>query len=323
MTKETSDAALDQDAAMVVATMMDDVVPDEYDLDFSLDDSAPRFGGSWTAIKLEALRKYLSAYTTALKRKSFRLLYIDAFAGAGDYDAGEHDVRPGSARIALQTEPPFHELVLIELNSTRCSQLQRLADRQRLAEKRSDPAVRIIAGDANEHLLDLCRQTNWDSTRAVLFLDPFGMHVEWMTLERVAATRAIDVWYLFPLNPLCRQMARAMRAIDDGKEASITRIVGTDGWKRDLYEAPRTADLFGEQQGSEQRHADWRDVTSWVTRQLQTIFARVETPRILYSSGKPLYALYFAVSNPRKSAADLACKIARDILDSDLCKQAA
>ena len=39
------------------------------------------FGGSWTDEKLERVRKYLAAYVIALKRKSFELHYVDAFAG--------------------------------------------------------------------------------------------------------------------------------------------------------------------------------------------------------------------------------------------------
>ncbi|MDE0205517.1 MAG: three-Cys-motif partner protein TcmP [Candidatus Tectomicrobia bacterium] len=42
----------------------------------------PRFGGPWTQEKLDILRRYLDAYTTALKNQPFTLTYIDAFAGA-------------------------------------------------------------------------------------------------------------------------------------------------------------------------------------------------------------------------------------------------
>ena len=47
-------------------------------------DEAPNaFGGPWTEAKLTILERYLDFYTTALKNQSFRLLYIDAFAGSG------------------------------------------------------------------------------------------------------------------------------------------------------------------------------------------------------------------------------------------------
>ena len=43
------------------------------------------FGGPWTEKKLEILRRYLDAYTTALKNQRFTLYYVDGFAGAGTY----------------------------------------------------------------------------------------------------------------------------------------------------------------------------------------------------------------------------------------------
>jgi hypothetical protein len=33
----------------------------------------------------------------------------------------------------------------------------------------------------------------------VLLLDPYGMHVEWETIEAVAKTKANDRWLLVPL----------------------------------------------------------------------------------------------------------------------------
>ncbi|MEW6074198.1 MAG: hypothetical protein AB1726_16580 [Planctomycetota bacterium] len=38
-----------------------------------------------------------------------------------------------------------------------------------------------------------------EARRKVLFLDPYGMQVEWVTIEAVAQTKAIDLWVLFPL----------------------------------------------------------------------------------------------------------------------------
>lgn len=42
-----------------------------------------RFGGDWTAEKLERVRKYLAAYATIMHKQNFRFAYIDAFAGTG------------------------------------------------------------------------------------------------------------------------------------------------------------------------------------------------------------------------------------------------
>lgn len=39
--------------------------------------------GPWARQKLDGLEAYLHAYTIALKKQSFELVYVDAFAGAG------------------------------------------------------------------------------------------------------------------------------------------------------------------------------------------------------------------------------------------------
>ena len=87
-----------------------------------------RFGGGWTTDKLERVRKYLAAYTTIFARnpraQKLTPVYVDAFAGTG-YRSKPHqldahtplfaeltepetdDFLKGSARIALEVEPPF------------------------------------------------------------------------------------------------------------------------------------------------------------------------------------------------------------------------
>ena len=59
-------------------------------------------------------------------------------------------------------------------------------------------AIKVLPGDANENLKEICRK-RWAQHRAVLFLDPFGMQVEWSTIEAVAKTKSVDMWLLFPL----------------------------------------------------------------------------------------------------------------------------
>jgi hypothetical protein len=52
-------------------------------------------------------------------------------------------------------------------------------------------------GDANRAIQSAIKQDGWKDTRAVLFLDPYGMEVEWKTLEAIAATGAIDPVFAF------------------------------------------------------------------------------------------------------------------------------
>jgi three-Cys-motif partner protein len=61
---------------------------------------------------------------------------------------------------------------------------------------------RIIVqeGDANAALQGwLATGIDWKHYRAVVFLDPFGMQVPWSTIEKLAATKSVEVIVNFPL----------------------------------------------------------------------------------------------------------------------------
>ena len=61
-----------------------------------------KFGGIWTKQKLNAVENYLSFFTTALKEKSFKLCYIDAFSGSGNITLKDGQEIDGSALRALK-----------------------------------------------------------------------------------------------------------------------------------------------------------------------------------------------------------------------------
>jgi hypothetical protein len=112
------------------------------------------------------------------------------------------------------------------------------------------------------------------------------------------------------------------RAIDDAKAKSITLCLGTDQWRSEFYSPGRTEDMFDGP--VHHRHAKWPQISDFVTSRLTNVFVKVVGPKLLFlerhdedgpsSTGTPLFALYFAVSNPNPKAVELACRMARDIL---------
>lgn len=292
--------------------------PSMFDEDKEPDDEHA-FGGVWTRIKLEALQNYLVAFNTALSKQNFTRIYIDAFAGTGRCDItvdGERTSIDGSARRALATDPPFDTYTFIELRA------KKLAALKALEAEYPGKSINVIRDDANAALKTLCEKYAWRNERAVLFLDPFGMHVEWTTLKAIAKTGAIDVWYLFPYSGLYRQAAKNADAMDSDKEESITRLLGTDEWRQVFYAPKRQASLFGGD-GGDEREVDHRQMLDFVSKRLKELFPAVTDPKILYQSGDsknpsgaPLFALYFAASNPSPKAYGLATKIAKGVLDA-------
>ena len=153
--------------------------------------------------------------------------------------------------------------------------------------------------------------------RAVVFLDPYSLQVDWQTLKALAETRVMDVWYLFPLRDVVRQLAKKLSGVGP-KEPKLDRVL-SPAW-RDLYNAPivsQSALQFDwlESQEDSERQADVRQIESWFRAQLQTIFAYASEPLpLLTSPGRQAFSLFLAVSNPSRPAISLANHFARYVM---------
>lgn len=291
-----------------------------------MSEDVQRFGGNWTNEKLARVKAYLAAYTTALKNMPFRLVYIDAFAGTGyrsiksddqqelfSPDLAEEEAeayRSGSARIALENYPPFAEYHFIEQDTEKCSRLEDL--KKEFPDKTAN--IHVINDDANTVLKGICdcswRQRN---TRAVLFLDPFGMNVSWKTIEIIAGTKAIDMWYLFPLGVGVNRLLTKGGNIPEVWQKKLDSIFGSSDWRERFYETKIIKGLFGEEERTT-KTADFKQVADYFVSRLETLFAGVaKRPLPLYNSrNNPLYLLCFASGN--KKGAPIALRIAEHIL---------
>lgn len=290
--------------------------------------SRHRFGSASTELKLDVIGAYLRAFTTALQRQFPELLYIDVFSGSGAREvlhkaepanlieeAREEwiEERRGSARIALDTQPPFTKLIFIEKKQAFCRALEELAAGYPGRE------VEVFRGDANDTILKAINRS-WSVARAVMFIDPYGMQLSWSTLEAIRHTEAVDVWYLVTLQGLCRQATKDRRDITAKKRAALNRMLGTEEWEPAWYTPESAGTLFefiGEQpfMGNE-RIADVAEMEAFVGHRLRTLFPKVSGPlRFKTKNGAPGFALFFASSNPSPKAYGLAAKIAESILD--------
>jgi len=292
-------------------------------------DAENEFGGPWTEVKLDAISDYLGFYTAALKAqptpaRPFHLWYVDAFAGSGERtvvmeSGGILDGTPvtrariqldGSAKRALATAPPFKHLIFIEQHQKRFAALKQL--------EISHPGrgIQCWGGDANDSLGRLFRSPPWSGQRggrgihrAVVFLDPFDMAVRWDTLNLLADTGAVDVWYLFPLNAVVRQLAHDYGAVTADKQASLDEIFGTASWRDELYEKRVEPSLFDEPSTSTRRKVTQREIETYFQGRLAGIFPFVSKPLpLLTPRGAQLFSLFCASANVSPAARALVAK---------------
>jgi three-Cys-motif partner protein len=281
-------------------------------------------GGPWTKTKLDRVSQYLTAWTTALKNQPFKKAYLDVFAGKGSCElrCGPYDpdcffpeltipeTIDGSARKALKTDPPFDKYVFIEKDPAKCVELNLLkGEFGHLADR-----ILVRNREANAYLTELCQKKIWHEYRAVLFLDPYGMQVEWNTIRMIAETRAIDLWYLFPLGQAVGRLLKNDGRISPANRKRLNRIFGTESWYEHFYRICDDHDLFSGQSASIKKNAAYEVIGRYFVERLETLFPGVaQNPLMLRNSKQnPLYLLCFAASN--KKGAPIALKIAENIL---------
>ena len=251
----------------------------------------------WTLQKLADLKRYLCAFTTAVKDRACSAVYIDAFSGAnysiGDLgdssllagfpdlaDAPRKALLKGSARIAVTTDPAFDGYVFIERNGPRCRALDTLG------REFPDRNIQIRRFDANRELRRLSH-LNWHLRRGVLFVDAYAANLEWDTIAAVSRTNAIDMWLLFPVGIGSNQLAASTRVLPPHWSDRLKRLLETDACLSGFSAAQRPVDELVEILGRS------------FTDRLKPAFGNMSSPRVMRSrSGSPLYLVCFASSAP-------------------------
>lgn len=168
--------------------------------------TSQKFGGNWTEEKLNIFTSYLDAYLIALQNQKFNKIYIDAFAGTGEIETSDGEqYLVGSAKRALAASRKFDRYFFIEGDEKKAAELREMVNTEFPHLTR---IVTVYCGDANEKLTQIIRDVDWRYNRGLLFLDPYATQVNWTTLENVAQTKSIDVWYLFPFSALNRMLPK-------------------------------------------------------------------------------------------------------------------
>lgn len=270
--------------------------------------------GPWAKEKLDALGEYLGFYTKVLKNQGWwckGTIYVDAFAGPGRakvrqkekpasvaYDMFQVDVDPetdaeaveflkGSPRVALDIENPFSRYVFIERDPKRAADLRALGDEygetRRIVVREGDAATELQA------ILD--SGLNWKQFRAVIFIDPFGMHIPWATFEALAATGGIEVFVNFPLGMAIQRFLVRSGDIPANWQETLDSFFGSPDWRIHAYAeedglfGPRTLKL----DDSGMRLLDW------YRGRLEALFGHVSPGRLIKNTqGGHLYYLVWA-----------------------------
>lgn len=263
--------------------------------------------GPWAAQKLDALEAYLRYYNTALKNQPFTRVYVDAFAGSPVSKVRGSDVPPepspffdevedfeaqeqfifGSPIRALNIENGFHRHYFFDLDESRAQTLQELFE--------ASGNVEVEVGDCNLLIRGLANTLHDRHVRGVAFLDPYGAHLEWKTVEALAATDTMEVIINLPVAMAINRLITKSGDVPKNWSDQLTRCFGTEEWRDIAYHVDK--DLFGKNIISKQGDVAHRLLDLYM-RRLRSIFPHVATPRLIRNTrNAPLYYLIWAGPN--------------------------
>ena len=258
---------------------------------------------------MDALQAYLNYYTAVLKNKSWRTIYLDAFAGGGvaklrkrkpasdlptlwqsdEPDVDQEQFIVGSPRVALSVDNPFSRYVFIDADPDRIGELEALKE-----EYGSSRTISIHPEGAEKGIdWVLSQRIAKASHRGVAFLDPFGAHLPWSSLERLSQTGLFEVIINFPLDMAINRLMKLDANIPDTWKAQLDSIFGESDWMSEAYDT--SDDFFG----ALRKRPDARDrLLKLYLKKLRDAFGHAAKPKLITNTrGHPLYYLIWAGPN--------------------------
>lgn len=223
-----------------------------------------------TSAKHEILRRYLEAWLPIMTMYNGRIIYLDGFAGPGEYAGGE----PGSPIIAIQTflnhsfTPLRHkdvQFLFIEQEPARCKHLKQL-----LVAHQATIQYQVFEGNFDETMTDLLSKLEETQTwlsPTFAFIDPFGYsHTPMKTIQRLMRHPKCEVLITF----MYEEINRFLKADYTGKEDQYTALFGTSEWQQIANTAreahTRRNGLHNLYQGQLKNQANARYVRSFCMR---------------------------------------------------------
>ncbi|MEM5777817.1 MAG: three-Cys-motif partner protein TcmP [Candidatus Aenigmatarchaeota archaeon] len=286
------------------------------------------WGGKWTEEKLDTFEKYVDAYLTIMNAQKRKYkgwpttIYFDGFAGSGnrvdknkineiptlDMDISEEEKKlyQGSAERVLRLEKKFDYYYFVDNDNEAIENLkQKLSDSNLIFDK-----CKFIHDDVNNQLVKLSEFLN-SKKAALVLLDPFGMQINWASIEKLKNKR-VDLWILLPSGVIINRLLdnngelRFSDKLENFFGLSIKEI------KNIFYKEAKVLNIFGDVENKiEKKYDSIQKIAEVYIKQLKSIWKYVtEKPLILYNTKNvPIYHFIFASNNEK------ARKIANQIIE--------
>lgn len=300
------------------------MIPANY-FDMSTNELFEAWGGPWTTKKLNAFEKYVKAYLKIIKNQpQWKSIYFDGFAGSGQRRsksdnplfAGlnlleeETNLYKGAAERLVNMGTPyvFNFYYFIEKS---VESKEKLKSKLEALPASKNKKLEFREGDCNQEIMKLSKALKTNQFAALVFLDPFGMQIDWESISSLHGTRS-DIWILIPTAVIVNRLLDK-----DGKLKNLKNLESFFGLseaeiRNIFYPKTELTDIFGNPVSLTQKVLDpINKIAQVYCTNLEKLWKYVSKPLMLENrSGAPLFHFVFASNNEK------AHKIAESIIKS-------
>jgi three-Cys-motif partner protein len=269
------------------------------------------WGGIWTEQKLEAFEKYVRAYLTImLKQRETHngwpqnIIYFDGFAGCGyrniiqnnnnndtltfselEIDDEEINVYKGSAERVVKLDKKFDEYYFIDTDENALNKLKTKI------EPHFDEKSKYVfwQKDINAALIEFSNYLD-NSKVALILLDPFGMQLNWESIEKFK-NKKVDIWILLPSGVIINRLLDRQKNLKNINKLESFFGITSDEIQKEFYESKKENTLFGEREINHKINDPIEKIAELYIKRLKTIWNYVtEKPLVLYNNRNvPIY----------------------------------
>jgi len=182
-----------------------------------------------TEAKHAILRKYLNAWLPIISRFNERIIYVDGFAGPGEYSGGQD----GSPIIAIKAilDHKFKinakiKMLFIEKEEDRCNFLKEKINKIKIPANLNIEIICDEFRNVIEPILKGIEENKKVLAPSFVFIDPFGFSgIPLDLIKRVMQNPSCEVLINFMYEDISRFLSL------EGNETHLTETFGTDEWK--------------------------------------------------------------------------------------------
>ncbi len=287
------------------------------------------WGGNWTIQKLDAFEAYVKAYLTIMlstreKCKGWpkQIIYFDGFAGSGkkeepnneincqqnllenlEIKSEEENLYQGSCERVLQLEKKFDKYIFVDINTQSINELK-----NHLQNKNIDLSnCNFIAKDVNDVISKFVKSCTRNDV-ALILLDPFGMQVEWKSIEKLKDKR-IDLWILVPSGVIINRLLDKKGKLKHIKKLEEYLGMSEEEIKNSFYEKEKLSTLFGDEEYVKKLPDAISKIAKLYVSQLKKVFEYVTDPALELKNSRKVTIFHFIFASNNKSAKKIASQI--------------